>query len=71
MRLEPGTTLGPYTVTGQIGAGGMGEAYRARDAKPDRDVALKVLPESFTADPERVQFMLGEHGQGHLASPGA
>ncbi len=43
MTLSPGTTLGPYTVTAQIGAGGMGEVYRARDTKLDRDVALKVL----------------------------
>ena len=48
MSLEPGTTLGPYTVTAKIGEGGMGEAYRARDTKLDRDVALKVLPQAFT-----------------------
>ena len=54
MPLEPGTTLGPYTVTAQIGAGGMGEVYRARDTKLDRDVALKVLPDAFTADPDRL-----------------
>ena len=54
MPLQPGTTLGPYTVTAQIGAGGMGEVYRARDTKLDRDVALKVLPDAFTADPDRL-----------------
>ena len=54
MALTPGTTLGPYAVTVQIGAGGMGEVYRARDTKLDRDVALKVLPEAFTADPDRL-----------------
>ena len=54
MPLQAGTTLGPYTVTAQIGAGGMGEVYRARDTKLDRDVALKVLPEAFTADPDRL-----------------
>ena len=54
MPLAPGTALGPYTVTAQIGAGGMGEVYRARDTKLDRDVALKVLPEAFTSDPDRL-----------------
>ena len=54
MPLEPGTTFGPYSVTAPIGAGGMGEVYRARDTKLDRDVALKVLPEAFTADPDRL-----------------
>ena len=52
--LEPGTTLGPYSVTAQIGAGGMGEVYRARDTTLDRDVALKVLPDAFTSDPDRL-----------------
>ena len=49
MPLTPGTTLGSYSVTAQIGAGGMGEVYRARDTKLDRDAALKVLPEAFTS----------------------
>ena len=54
MSLAPGTRLGPYEITGQIGAGGMGEVYRARDAKLNRDVAIKVLPESFARDPDRL-----------------
>ena len=54
MPLTPGTTLGPYSVTAKIGEGGMGEVYRARDTKLDRDVALKVLPQAFTQDPDRL-----------------
>ena len=54
MPLTPGTTLGPYEVTAKIGEGGMGEVYRARDTKLDRDVALKVLPQAFTDDPDRL-----------------
>ena len=54
MPLELGTTLGPYAVTAKIGEDGMGEVYRARDTKLDRDVALKVLPQAFTDDPDRL-----------------
>ena len=49
-----GQTIAHYTVTEEIGRGGMGEVYRATDTKLKRDVALKVLPESFTQDPQRV-----------------
>ncbi|HSG00132.1 MAG TPA: protein kinase [Vicinamibacterales bacterium] len=54
MPLDPGTRLGSYEVTAAIGAGGMGEVYRARDTKLDRDVALKILPESLAGDPDRL-----------------
>ena len=54
MALEPGTKLGVYEVTAQIGAGGMGEVYRAHDTTLDRDVAIKVLPDAFATDPERL-----------------
>src|SRR6516225_4118053 len=52
--LSAGTKLGPYEVVGALGAGGMGEVYRARDIKLNREVALKVLPEAFAKDAERM-----------------
>jgi serine/threonine protein kinase len=52
--LSPGTRLGVYEVTAQIGVGGMGEVYRARDTKLGRDVALKILPPALAADADRV-----------------
>ncbi len=54
MPLQLGATLGPYSVTAKIGEGGMGEVYRARDTTLDRDVAIKVLPDAFASDPERL-----------------
>src|SRR5499427_5625350 len=54
MPLSSGTRLGPYEVLSAIGAGGMGEVYRARDTKLNRDVALKILPAEFAADPDRL-----------------
>src|SRR5687768_4431277 len=54
MSLTTGTRLGVYEVIALIGAGGMGEVYRARDTKLQRDVALKVLPDLLACDPERL-----------------
>jgi serine/threonine protein kinase len=54
MRLAAGDTLGAYRIAGLIGAGGMGEVYRARDTRLDRDVALKLLPDEFTNSAERL-----------------
>jgi serine/threonine protein kinase/Tol biopolymer transport system component len=55
MRLSAGTRLGPYEVVAALGAGGMGEVYRARDTTLGRDVALKILPDAFASDPERLR----------------
>ena len=54
MPLSAGTRLGPYEILSALGAGGMGEVYRARDTKLDRAVAIKILPEAFAADTERI-----------------
>jgi serine/threonine protein kinase len=53
MAIQPGTKLGPYQITDQIGAGGMGEVYSATDTRLDRTVAIKVLPEHLADDPQR------------------
>ena len=54
MRLSPGSRIGPFEIIDAIGAGGMGEVYRARDPKLNRDVAIKVLPDTLTSEPERL-----------------
>src|SRR2546423_1061899 len=55
MPLSAGTHLGPYEVLAPIGAGGMGEVYRARDPRLDREVAIKVLPERLAKDPQALR----------------
>jgi eukaryotic-like serine/threonine-protein kinase len=54
MALDAGTRFGPYEITGSLGAGGMGEVYRARDTKLGRDVAIKTLPAALAGDPDRL-----------------
>ena len=54
MTLAAGSRLGAYEIKSTLGAGGMGEVYRARDPRLNRDVALKVLPDLFAADPDRL-----------------
>jgi serine/threonine protein kinase len=68
--LQPGTKLGPYVVQSLVGAGGMGEVYRARDAELKRDVAIKVLPASLSRDPDRLRrFQLEAQSAAALNHP--
>src|SRR5208283_3034287 len=55
MALVSGTKLGPYEIVSPLGAGGMGEVYRARDPRLKREVAIKILPVSFSSDPQRLR----------------
>jgi len=68
--IEPGTRIGPYEIVGWLGAGGMGEVYRARDARLGRDVALKLVAASLAADPSRVhRFEQEARAAGQLNHP--
>ncbi len=70
MRFAPGTRFGSYEIAALIGVGGMGEVYRARDIKLNRDVALKVLPDSFVNDPDRLaRFQREAHVLASLNHP--
>ncbi len=70
MSLAAGVRLGAYEVVGLLGAGGMGEVYRARDTKLGRDVALKILPENFASDPDRLaRFQREAHVLASLNHP--
>lgn len=60
MPLLPGNRLGPYEIVAPIGAGGMGEVYKAKDTRLDRVVAIKVLPPSKVSDPERKRRFVQE-----------
>jgi serine/threonine protein kinase len=60
MTIAVGTNIGPYEITFALGAGGMGEVYRARDSRLNREVAIKILPASFSSDPDRLRRFEGE-----------
>ncbi|HQT94179.1 MAG TPA: protein kinase [Thermoanaerobaculaceae bacterium] len=69
--MEPGARLGPYEIVAPLGAGGMGEVYRARDTRLGREVAIKVLPAEFAADPDRVaRFEREARALAALSHPG-
>jgi len=70
MALHPGTTLGPYEILSLIGAGGMGEVYRARDPRLNRDVSIKVLPADRVGDEDRRRrFVQEAHAASALNHP--
>src|SRR5258708_6163539 len=70
MALTSGTKLGPYEIVGWLGAGGMGEVYRARDSRLGREVAIKLIPETFAADRSRLhRFEQEARAAGQLNHP--
>ena len=70
MALPPGSRLGAYEIVAPLDAGGMGEVYRARDTKLGRDVALKLLPDAFASDPDRLaRFQREAHVLASLNHP--
>jgi serine/threonine protein kinase len=71
MPLSAGTRLGPYEVLAPIGAGRMGEVYRARDSRLGREVALKILPAAFASDADRVRRFEREGRAAALNHPNA
>src|SRR5215813_10866756 len=71
MSLTAGTRLGPYEILAPLGAGGMGEVWRARDPRLGRDVAIKVLPGNLSQDPDRLKrFEQEARAAGALTHPG-
>src|SRR5205814_7567132 len=69
MPLSAGAKLGPYEILAAIGKGGMGEVYRARDTRLNRDVAIKVLPQAFAAESDRERFQREAHAASALSHP--
>ena len=69
MPLALGTWIGPYEITGWLGAGGMGEVYRARDPRLGRDVAIKLIPETFASDHEPVTPLRAGGARRRAAQP--
>src|SRR6202795_506338 len=69
MSLPAGTRLGPYEILSPLGSGGMGEVYRARDPRLNRDVAIKVLPQAFATEVARERFQHEAHAASALNHP--
>ena len=69
MPLQAGSSIGSYELVGPLGVGGMGEVYRARDTRLNREVALKLLPSTFSADPDRLARFTRDVSGGYDVSP--